>query len=995
MFPRPIAGPVPSAVGLGSQGRLFASKLVPEMLPSLVDRPRLTTRLSETWSRRVGLVCAAAGSGKSALLSSCFADSEFPVVWYRLDEQDGDPFVFVEYLTAGVRRHDQSFWQTSDRILRQYERARTPSSIPVRAFVEELASSPLGRIAVVLDDFHRVPLDPADNWFGVFLASLPPNVRVFIASRGEPRQPELARLRQYGQVVDLDDRDLAFTDEETQQLLQLHGVVLDASRQRQLLAVTEGWPAALSGAMQRLRGASSDREVDVVLADMRSSARELDGFFGEYILNRQPPDVRTFLLRTSVLEVLSPDACTRVAEIPHTARILRQLHDEHLFVSILGAGEQTYRYHALFREYLQRRLLEEEGPAGRAQRHLRAAAYYREGGNAEHALEHLCAAGAWDDAAHLLHRVGLRLLYNGRHDTLSRFLDQFPRDVAESDPWLLLLSGRVLGAQDRFRSASGLLQRAQELFAERGDLHGVAACLAELGGIAYYQHDSPAAVPDLEQARLHAGDDAGLQLEALANLIVCYRDTGALTQALRAVDDAVPLIPRLPRPESRAAFRANVRRRQAMVLCELGAFPEALRALDEATNDDTQDRERARNRYVAGWIELSLGRFVRAHQLLDEAMVLAEANSLPGLRQRIVVLRAEACAQAGDLVAAEKLYRVVEEPSNEAAGVGYLLLLRGESAAAIRVFRQDLATSRRMGSIPNQVRALTLLGASLRDEGSLDMADAALREAMALAARHELRVRLAGAQLHVAALRHQQGSESAARAISRAALGSLEAWGTLNATAWDPRVVALAVAEAWADGAASDHQEALVASRLGPVERECLRSLLRVHGAPPQLAARVARMLEQDQAVPVDDPSALVRDCQDPLTREHLLSLVQGHIINERGLALLRQRFGLTWRESEIFATYYLVSCGMGQEDPIRAQLAEKLCVTENTLRFHITTIRRKLGLMQRKGSLSVYQWAVEQGIAAGAARPGSREPVGSDTWAGGPGSPVAGAKTI
>src|SRR5215475_9435149 len=310
---------------------LLATKLhVPRPPAGFVPRPRLTAQLDDGRSRRLTLVCAPAGSGKTALLAAWAAGGRQPVAWLSLDEGDNDPARFWRHVAAALERARPG---VSGRVGPLLGSAPRSFEGVVTALVNELADRPAaGQALLVLDDYHLIGAGQVHASVQFLIDHLPPGLRLVLAARSDPPL-RLSRLRTRGELAELRAGDLRFTAAEAAALLReaagpaapgLTGTAIEA-----LTAKTEGWAAGL-----RLAGLSlqSHDDADAFVAAFSGSHRYVLDYLAEEVLDRQDPQVRKFLLETSVLDRLSGDLCDAVTGRAGGQAMLERIERAGLFL---------------------------------------------------------------------------------------------------------------------------------------------------------------------------------------------------------------------------------------------------------------------------------------------------------------------------------------------------------------------------------------------------------------------------------------------------------------------------------------------------------------------------------------------------------------------------------------------------------------------------------------------------------------------------------------
>jgi LuxR family maltose regulon positive regulatory protein len=449
----------PAKAALSGPDVLLVTKLhVPRPRPGFVPRPRLARALDEGLAKGRVLVCAPAGSGKTALLADWARGGGRRAAWLGLDGGDSDPARFWRYAVAaldGVRPG------LAGRIGPLLGPPPPPSSAAlVTAVVNELAARPGdGEVLLVLDDYHLVDPGPVHASVAFLLENLPPGLRVVVSSRADPPLP-LARLRARGQLAELRAADLRFTGEEAAALLgEAAGPGLPPAAVAALAARTEGWAAGLQLAGLSLRGHADPAGF---AAAFSGSHRFVLDYLADEVLAGQAGPVRAFLLETSVLQRLSAGLCDAVTGRAGSQAMLAGIERAGLFLVPLDEVRGWWRYHHLFADLLRARL-EAEQPGRVRALHRAAAAWCEDHSLADDAVRHALAAGdaAW--AARLVERHVEELLGRGEGVTLRRWLSALPAESLRRRPRLCLAQayGAVMGFQlDALESLLGDAERA-------------------------------------------------------------------------------------------------------------------------------------------------------------------------------------------------------------------------------------------------------------------------------------------------------------------------------------------------------------------------------------------------------------------------------------------------------------------------------------------------------------------------------------------------------
>jgi LuxR family maltose regulon positive regulatory protein len=375
---------------------LLATKLyVPPPQPKVVVRPRLIEHLNEGVHRKVTLISAPAGFGKTTLVSEWLAALPRPAAWLSLDEGDNDSTRFLAYLVAALQTIAPS---VGEGVLGMLQSPQPPPTESVlTALLNEITTIP-DDFVLVLDDYHVVDATAVDDALGFLLEHLPPRMHLVIATREDPDLP-LPRLRARGQLSELRAAELRFAPGEAADFLKgVMGLDLSEEEIAALETRTEGWIAGLQLAALSMRGRE---DVPGFIRAFAVDNRYIVDYLVEEVLQRQPERIRSFLLQTSILDRLSGPLCDAVTGQEDGRGMLEVLERGNCFVVSLDDKRHWYRYHHLFAEVLYAHLMGEQ-PDQVPTLHRRASEWYEQNGLSADAIRHELAAEDFERAADLV-----------------------------------------------------------------------------------------------------------------------------------------------------------------------------------------------------------------------------------------------------------------------------------------------------------------------------------------------------------------------------------------------------------------------------------------------------------------------------------------------------------------------------------------------------------------------------------------------------------------
>ncbi|MCW5714675.1 MAG: hypothetical protein KIT43_09210 [Bauldia sp.] len=448
---------------------LVATKLyAPRLRPGSVRRPRLSGRLAPREETRLVLVSAPAGFGKSTLLAEWLAEATAVgrrIAFLSLDHTDADPRAFWSHVVAALQRGAG----VGETMAAALEAGDPPDEDLLAILLNILAGVP-GGVDIVLDDYHVIDRAEIHAGLAFLLEGLPEGSRLVISTRADPPL-QLPRLRARGELVEVRAADLRFDPAEAADYLNgTMGLRLTAGNVADLDDRTEGWIAALQLAALTLRGRA---DADDFIATFTGNDRYVFDYLVEEVLQRQPPELRRFLLRTSILDRLGGPVCDAVLGTSGSAAVLDGLHRGNLFLMPLDDRRQWYRYHHLFAEVLQAHL-REEAPGDVTELHRRAAAFFETQGETESAIRHALAGSEFDRAAALIARSIPELRRSRQEALLRDWLKALPDAVVRANPVLGVGLVGALLSNGEFDGIDGRLADAERALAQV-TAHGVAS----------------------------------------------------------------------------------------------------------------------------------------------------------------------------------------------------------------------------------------------------------------------------------------------------------------------------------------------------------------------------------------------------------------------------------------------------------------------------------------------------------------------------------------
>lgn len=447
---------------------VLATKLhVPVPRDGIVDRARVDARLDAALTRRLTLVSAPAGFGKTTAVAHWARRRGRRLAWLSLDSGDADPVRFLAHLIAACRTLAPS---AGESVLPLFQLPQPPPpQLVLAALVNDLADDcaserPSSDLVLVFDDYHSVDSAAVDRAVAFLVDHLPAEVHLVIIGREDPALP-IARLRASGQLAELRAHELRFTAEETRRFvngftgLQLSDQDVDTLRQ-----ATEGWVAGLQLAALSVDG---DPHPGARIRAFSSSNRFVIDYLVEEVLARLPGELVRFLVRTSVLDRMCGPLCdavldgTETGSVPTGQERLEYLDRANLFVVPLDDERHWYRYHHLFRDLLRQRLGQAETREAIDALHCRAGEWLERNGFELEAFGHAAVAGDIASAHRLIRGQGVPLYARGALAPIAAWLDTLGEEILDAWPELRVVLATVWLASGRTAGVAELLDRAE------------------------------------------------------------------------------------------------------------------------------------------------------------------------------------------------------------------------------------------------------------------------------------------------------------------------------------------------------------------------------------------------------------------------------------------------------------------------------------------------------------------------------------------------------
>src|SRR5438270_1499461 len=755
---------------------ILATKLyIPRLRPNVVPRPRLIERLNEGLHRKLSLIAAPAGFGKTTLVSEWVASCDRQVAWLSLDEGDNDPTRFLTYLVAALRTIAPTLGEGVLGAL-QSPQPSPPEAI-LTALLNDLTTIS-DHLVLVLDDYHVLDAKAVDHALTFLLEHLPPQMHLVIATREDPQLP-LARLRARGHLTELRATDLRFTPSEAAEFLnQGMGLNLSAEDIAALERRTEGWIAGLQLAAISLQG---QQDATGFITSFTGSHHFVLDYLLEEVLGQQDTRLQTFLLRTSILDRMTGSLCDAVLLIPAGSgqATLEYLEHVNLFLVPLDNERRWYRYHHLFAELLRQRLQQRSASSPGDEvwdvtgLHSRASVWYEEHGLEIEAFHHAAAANELARAERLIEGGGMPLHFRGAGTPVLNWLESLPRTALDARPslWVtyastLLFGGQHTAVEGKLRAAEAALQGTEPDDRTRDLVGRIASMRATL---AVMQHDGETIITQSRRALeyLHP-DNLPVRTATTWTLGYAYQLQGDRAAASQAYTEVISIgksfgdsiytiaatinLGQLQEADNQLSLATRTYRRVLQlagdppqpIACEaylgLARIYYQWNDLDTAQQHGQQCLQLTRQmesvdtfasyEVFLARLKLAQGDVSGAAAVLDEAEAFVRRHSFVFRMPEVAAAQVLILLHQGNLAAAAHLAQTHDLPISQVR----VHLAQGDTSAALAVLEQLLQQAEAKGWADERLKVMVLQAVALQAHGEKDKAVHLLVDALALAA---------------------------------------------------------------------------------------------------------------------------------------------------------------------------------------------------------------------------------------------------------------------
>ena len=512
---------------------ILQSKLSPPKSERTLQRDRLFEHLRAIVHKKLAIVVAGAGYGKTTLVAQATAMLPSPGVWYNLDSMDRDFSTFLSYLVAGVRNYEPEFGKDlMNRIAAPFP-SKNMRQVFLLDFLEEFENQISRDMLIVLDDVHAVQeCKEVTDALGFLLERSPSTLHWILISRTN-LPVKISRYRVMDEVIDIEEADLSFRFEEVDGLYRsLFKVDIGEANVRRIFEKTGGWAVGLVLFLNAFKG-SARSGINKSFFEIGRSRKLVFEYIEENIFQNQPETTRAFMMRSSLLSRLDPEFCDNVFHMTDSFEILNTLYEHHLLTFPGGDTDYTFRYHHLLQEFLQDKFLRTCGKTEVRRTHHQIGTAMKKCGDIHGALHHFLAGNRFEAVCRVLEGMVIADFMECPFRFVVDVVDKIPPHFLSKNPQMLHLAAKLASLEGHIAQSLEGFRTALASFEALDDAAGVLTCQKEIGFHYYLNGDILRAKRQMERLWGKWHNDTFFPVE-IAGYLVFF---SAILGDLEAADD--------------------------------------------------------------------------------------------------------------------------------------------------------------------------------------------------------------------------------------------------------------------------------------------------------------------------------------------------------------------------------------------------------------------------------------------------------------------------
>jgi LuxR family maltose regulon positive regulatory protein len=626
----------------------------PQTKGKILRRERLLSILRQNLGKKLILICADAGYGKTTLLAQFCQEVHDRCVFYDLNAQDSDVSIFFDHLIAGIRKYAPGFGQRVRGVLAE----KRSSETIVGTFINEFLEYFDGEFYIVFDDYHRLRKDrKIADILNYFLRHLPANLHFVVSSRTTPPL-YLSYYLAKQELLHLDREHLQFDVAETRALLyDIYGLEVNEDDISRIAELSGGWVTVIQLILQKI-STTPDAQVSDTLNTYLASGEELFDYFAQEVFCNQNKTVRDFLIQTSVLEYLNADICDHILGDHGSGQIINRLETEHTFVLRVGSNVM---YHPVFQEFLYKQLTSRCKPSDIKRLHIAASDFLLERGDYTSAVHHLIRARSHARAAKILQKYSAHWCSSGQFSTFLGFTEKLPGSCVDKYPFLRLEKASMYFELMKIEQGLKEIERAMRRMRKTNDRKGIFKaysmkchayhCLMQMAKALYYAKKADSLV-----GKRRSRDKVKVKMQ----IGTAYRVLGRFRQARRVLSETLEMARAFKDPK----LECEALHKQGMLFYNMSDFREAERIFIEIVakfQSQMYPLELAYTYRNLGSIAADKGNVSRALHYIELSESIAGQYNERYLNGFLTLLRGRVSILQGDLEGAINLFKQVIE----------------------------------------------------------------------------------------------------------------------------------------------------------------------------------------------------------------------------------------------------------------------------------------------------------------------------------------------
>jgi LuxR family transcriptional regulator, maltose regulon positive regulatory protein len=447
---------------------------IPVVKEDFIRRAKLSRKMKKITEYPLTIIHSGAGFGKSTALALFMRDENIPGCWYSISSMDDDILPFLSYIIHTIKQFAPEFGKELSLYIESMDRYIRDEDLIFLCslFINEILALNT-EITLILDDFHQIEHSyTINNWIEKLLEHIPENLHIVISSRSRPGWKQLTKMKVCGQLLEISREDLVLTIDEMELLLtDLYGLEIEPNHLESIYKMTEGWIIALCMIAQQIPLTTN---ISNLFEHSSHSLQDLFQYLVMEVFSKQPPIIQQFLEQTSIFDEIEEELCDQVIGFQGASGMLEQLKERNLFIQKVGLNH--YRYHALFREFLEN-AFQKNNPSNYIVLHERCARFYEKRELWEEALYHYKKINYVKAVASILQDQGMNMLESGKLKSLSDHLAIIQEDEMKTYYLLWFLKAEVHRYQSQYQEAEQCYDIAYENAKNKQDDLGMSKVL--------------------------------------------------------------------------------------------------------------------------------------------------------------------------------------------------------------------------------------------------------------------------------------------------------------------------------------------------------------------------------------------------------------------------------------------------------------------------------------------------------------------------------------